>query len=69
VFLDPPYPQVKEYETAMDVLPGSDPELVIVQHHVKQTLGENYGQLDRYRVVRQGDNCLSFYAPSDDRES
>jgi 16S rRNA (guanine966-N2)-methyltransferase len=69
VFLDPPYPQVKEYDTAMDVLPGSDPELVIVQHHVKQTLGENYGQLDRYRVVRQGDNCLSFYAPSDDRES
>jgi 16S rRNA (guanine966-N2)-methyltransferase len=68
VFLDPPYPQVKEYEMAMGLLPESDPELVIVQHHFKQALEESYGQLNRYRVVRQGDNCLSFYAPPDDQE-
>jgi len=35
--------------------------LVIVQHSVRTNLAEQYGGLRRSRLVRQGDNALSFY--------
>lgn len=63
VFLDPPYPLVKEYDAALRAL-GASPApslLVIAQHHSKQTLAESQGALKRTRQVRQGDNTLSFY--------
>ena len=37
------------------------PRLVIVQHSVRFELATEYGSLRRTRVVRQGDNALSFY--------
>ena len=61
VFLDPPYAMEKEYGAAMEVLGSAPPELVIVQHSKWMKLGETYGELRRTRVVRQGDNELSFY--------
>jgi 16S rRNA (guanine(966)-N(2))-methyltransferase RsmD len=65
VFLDPPYPLVKEYDDALGAL-GAAPArwlLVIVQHHSKFALAESHGALARVRQLRQGDNTLSFYEP------
>jgi hypothetical protein len=36
--------------------------LIIAQHDVRLKLEPAYGALKRTRVLRQGDNCLSFYA-------
>ena len=61
VFLDPPYDDENEYTLALDWLGANPPGLVIAQHHPKCVLLEAYGRLQRGRVVRQGDNSLSFY--------
>ena len=57
-FLDPPYELVKEYELAMTALKTA---LVVVQHSSRFTPQEEYGELRRYREIKQGDNVLSFY--------
>ena len=61
VFLDPPYDLEAEYETTLTKLGAQPPKLVIAQHSVRLKLGESYGALRQTRVLRQGDNCLSFY--------
>jgi 16S rRNA (guanine966-N2)-methyltransferase len=67
VFLDPPYDREEEYDLALEKLGGHFPErapgLVIVQHSARLVLQEAYGPLRRTRIVRQGDNALSFYQP------
>jgi 16S rRNA (guanine(966)-N(2))-methyltransferase RsmD len=60
-FLDPPYEMSKEYESSMAALDQSNTPLVIVQHSSRFTPQEAYGHLLRYREIKQGDNCLSFY--------
>ena len=63
VFLDPPYELDKEYETALEVLgESSGNRLVIVQHDSRRALPEQAGVLRRYRVLKQGNNSLSFYS-------
>jgi len=62
VFLDPPYPQSREYDLALGILGDRmQSGLVVVQHASRQELQERYGGLVRRRIVRQGDNSLSFY--------
>ena len=61
VFLDPPYEMSKEYESSLSALGQSATPLVIVQHSSRFTPQEDYGRLRRYRSIKQGDNCLSFY--------
>jgi 16S rRNA (guanine966-N2)-methyltransferase len=61
VFLDPPYEMEKEYEAALNGLGASMNKLVIVQHSARTALQPEYGRLQRYRVLKQGDNSLSFY--------
>jgi 16S rRNA (guanine(966)-N(2))-methyltransferase RsmD len=65
VFLDPPYDQAREYEECLAALGAAPPPLVIVQHASREELKQHYGKLGRYRVLRQGDNSLSFYAPAE----
>ncbi len=60
-FLDPPYELSKEYPASMAALDRAETPLVIVQHSAHFTPQETYGNLRRYREIRQGDNCLSFY--------
>ena len=60
-FVDPPYDQVKEYQEAMAVLDGMECPLVVAQHESKLVLEGSYGGLQKARVLRQGDNSLSFY--------
>jgi 16S rRNA (guanine(966)-N(2))-methyltransferase RsmD len=64
VFLDPPYHQPKEYETALAIVGESPPGLVIAQHASRHPLPETCGKLRRTRVLRQGGNSLSFYEPA-----
>ena len=63
VFLDPPYALEGEYETALTKLGARPPRLVIAQHDVRLKLAPAYGALHQTRVLRQGDNCLSFFGP------
>ena len=62
VFIDPPYESEKEYAIAMDALAGNPPALAIVQHSKFFDLAPDYGSLHRARVLKQGDNVLSFYS-------
>jgi 16S rRNA (guanine(966)-N(2))-methyltransferase RsmD len=62
MFLDPPYEMEKELEAALAML-GVSGALVIAQHPSRRELPEIVGTLRKYRVLKQGDNALSFYAP------
>ena len=63
IFFDPPYSM--DYEVLNDaggpgrLLEGEG--LLIVEHHKKNDLPEEFGDLRRFRQVRQGDSVLSFY--------
>jgi 16S rRNA (guanine(966)-N(2))-methyltransferase RsmD len=67
VFLDPPYEDLDEYKRTMEFLGAHAAEVlahdavVIAEHARKQALAEAYGQLNRVRVLEQGDAALSFY--------
>jgi 16S rRNA (guanine966-N2)-methyltransferase len=61
VFLDPPYDLEHEYNAALAALGLAPPALTVVQHSVRLALADSYGRLHRSRLVRQGDNALSFY--------
>jgi len=61
VFLDPPYTLERELPAALELLGAAPPELVIAQHPVRMNLAEAYGALCRTRIVKQGDNALSFF--------
>ncbi len=63
VFLDPPYKAEREYPAAMEILGESLPSLAVAQHPARMALAEAYGPLRRTRILKQGDNALSFYAP------
>ncbi len=62
-FLDPPYEREKEYSSALAAFGKNAPALVIVQHSVRFTPAESYGVLRQTRMVKQGDNALTFYSP------
>jgi len=60
-FLDPPYPLEQEYERALLALADDPPGLTIAQHSSRFALAESYGALKKGRVLKQGDNSLSFF--------
>jgi 16S rRNA G966 N2-methylase RsmD len=62
VFLDPPYDQEDEYTGALGLLGEQPPVLTIAQHSIRRKLKDAYGGLHRTRLVKHGDNALSFYA-------
>jgi 16S rRNA (guanine(966)-N(2))-methyltransferase RsmD len=66
VFLDPPYRLEREYGSALTLLGDNPPPLVIAQHAPRLQLQEHYGALRRTRVLKHGDNALSFYGQSED---
>jgi len=61
VFVDPPYDLEREYRQALRLLGGSPPALAIVQHSARLRLEESYGELRLARVLKQGDNLLTFF--------
>jgi 16S rRNA (guanine966-N2)-methyltransferase len=64
IFLDPPYDLEREYPAALELLGMQPPALAIAQHSVRVKLADVYGKLARTRLLKQGDNALSFYAPA-----
>ena len=68
MFFDPPY--ATDYEAVLNVIADHSSTIlnaegiVIVEHHKKKLLGDEFNTLSRYRELRQGDSVLSFYRPS-----
>ncbi|QHS50324.1 16S rRNA (guanine(966)-N(2))-methyltransferase RsmD [Edaphobacter sp. 12200R-103] len=68
IFLDPPYEEEKEYSRVLNYLGEKGARIlaedarVIAEHRAKSELAESYGELERVRVLKQGDAALSFYA-------
>ena len=60
-FLDPPYELIHEYAASLTALASTACALAIAQHSSRLVLEERYGDLLKTRVVKQGDNSLSFY--------
>jgi len=66
IFFDPPY--ATDYAVVLDWVGEHAARLLanegvmIVEHHRKNHLTEEFGRLKRYRVLKQGDSCLSFYS-------
>jgi 16S rRNA (guanine966-N2)-methyltransferase len=68
VFVDPPYAAHIDYARTLEFLATANflaPDaLVIIEHHHKFQLPEQFGHLSRTRVLKQGDASLSFYISS-----
>jgi 16S rRNA (guanine(966)-N(2))-methyltransferase RsmD len=62
VFLDPPYALENEYGEVLNLLAERRPALVVAQHAMRFQLAQEYSGFERQRVLRQGDNALSFYS-------
>lgn len=58
VYFDPPYKD--DYLKTLQLL--SNNGLVIAEHHHKTELPEAIGDLQRTRILKQGDSALSFYS-------
>ena len=65
-FLDPPYRMQGAYEEALRLLADSDllaeGAIVIAEHDKHFDPGDGMDALQRYRLLRQGESALSFYA-------
>ena len=64
VFLDPPYRQQNLYRSVIEALQSSGlaaDALVIAEHDKRFDPGETFGDLQRTRILQQGDAALSFY--------
>ena len=65
IFFDPPY--TTDYEEVLDYVGEQTAGLlakqgvVVVEHHKKKELANEFGELQRYRSLKQGDSVLSFY--------
>jgi len=68
LFLDPPYDAAREYAATLELLGGraagatADGALVIAEHRRNESPEDRYGQLQRTRLLKQGDAALSFYS-------
>ena len=62
VFLDPPYDLEREYPVVLELLGEAPPALTVVQHSVRLKLKDAYGNLRRTRLLKQGENALSFFS-------
>ncbi len=60
-FIDPPYEQTPEYRKTLLALADASCSLAIAQHASRTALDDCYGALRKTRVLKQGDNSLSFY--------
>jgi 16S rRNA (guanine966-N2)-methyltransferase len=65
IFLDPPYRLETQYNRMLTALSTSQlinsESLVIAEHQKKFDPGEEFGGLNRYRKLLQGEAALSFY--------
>ena len=68
VFLDPPYDAADEYAETLALLGApsgsalAQGAVVIAEHRRNEQLADQYGALQRARLLKQGDAALSFYS-------
>jgi len=65
IYFDPPYDSdysivLHDFRQPGEKFLRSDGRL-IVEHHSKNNLPDALGELRRWRLLKQGENCLSFY--------
>jgi 16S rRNA (guanine966-N2)-methyltransferase len=64
-FVDPPYAAGEHYREVLHFLGSSsllaENAIVILESYHKMALPKSAGDLERYRVLRQGDAALTFY--------
>jgi 16S rRNA (guanine966-N2)-methyltransferase len=62
-FFDPPY--AMDYSPVLSAFGAgtllADGGVLIVEHHHKNELRDEVGAIRRWRTLKQGDSCLSFY--------
>jgi 16S rRNA (guanine966-N2)-methyltransferase len=63
-FYDPPYstpyaPVLEMFSTEPLLKPKGG--ALVVEHHYENRLPDSSGALKRWRIIRQGESCLSFY--------
>ena len=69
IFFDPPYKD--DYLKTLDFIGSNTSKLLagdgllIAEHHHKNDLPESLGNLNRIRVLKQGDSALTFYTDTD----
>ncbi len=65
IFLDPPYRMESSYAATLSSLANSSllkpTSIVMAEHFKKFDPGESFGELRKYRTMRQGDASISFY--------
>jgi 16S rRNA (guanine966-N2)-methyltransferase len=64
IYFDPPYdwePYPDLLKLAFKLVPASRHACVVIEHRRNAVLPESGEEYRRYRLVRQGDKCLSFY--------
>jgi 16S rRNA (guanine(966)-N(2))-methyltransferase RsmD len=61
VFIDPPYRLEAAYGQALTAVSEKAVGLVIAEHQKRFDPGDEFGRLQRYRTLKQGDAALSFY--------
>jgi 16S rRNA (guanine966-N2)-methyltransferase len=65
IYFDPPYSE--EYKPILDIIGWENARIlredgvVIAEHHHKNELPDAVQRLRRWRILKQGDSCLSFY--------
>ncbi len=65
IFFDPPYSH--DYHVALHTVGERSEEILsntglfIVEHHTKTVLADVSGGIRRWRIVKQGETCLSFF--------
>jgi 16S rRNA (guanine966-N2)-methyltransferase len=68
VFFDPPY--ADDYLDVLGLLASktgsllTETGLLVVEHHHKKPLPDELGNIQRQRILKQGDSALSFYENS-----
>ena len=67
VYFDPPYKD--DYLRTLELASSRLQDLLIAEHHHKTQLPDTMGQLQRTRILKQGDSALSFYKPQMNAEN
>ncbi|MCO6512483.1 MAG: 16S rRNA (guanine(966)-N(2))-methyltransferase RsmD [Aridibacter famidurans] len=68
IFFDPPY--VADYAGVLEAVGGRSSGVLalvgalVVEHHAKNELPDAAGEIRRWRLIKQGETCLSFYEHS-----
>jgi hypothetical protein len=65
IFLDPPYALEREYRQTLEKIAASsllaEGGLAVAEHEKFYDPGAEFGGLRRFRLLTQGNSCLSFY--------